>query len=137
MNFTNGYQAGRFVGEHYLDYLIGFQIGFWMGVPLAIMKQGTASAGMWIAASRWLLRLLCFNRNHHPVYAGWMGCLGRGISGNDRQRSIPDEGCLSSGRLILSAQTGCDETFTARPAIDEHLEGGSRGDVEVRGDLKA
>lgn len=40
MNFKHGYQAGRFVGEHYLDYLIGFQIGFWMGVPLAIMKQG-------------------------------------------------------------------------------------------------
>jgi hypothetical protein len=39
MNFTNGYQAGRFVGEHYLDYLIGFQMGFWMGVPLAMMKQ--------------------------------------------------------------------------------------------------
>jgi hypothetical protein len=39
MNFKDGYQAGRFAGEHYLDYLIGFQIGFWMGVPLAIMKQ--------------------------------------------------------------------------------------------------
>jgi hypothetical protein len=39
MNFTNGYQTGRIVGEHYLDYLIGFQIGLWMGVPLAIIKQ--------------------------------------------------------------------------------------------------
>jgi hypothetical protein len=39
MRFEHGYQAGRVVGEHYLDYLIGFQIGFWIGVPLAIMKQ--------------------------------------------------------------------------------------------------
>lgn len=39
MSFKHGYQAGRVVGEHYLDYLIGFQIGFWMSVPLAIMKQ--------------------------------------------------------------------------------------------------
>jgi hypothetical protein len=29
MSFKHGYQAGRVVGEHYLDYLIGFQIGFW------------------------------------------------------------------------------------------------------------
>jgi hypothetical protein len=39
MSFKHGYQAGRVVGEHYLDYLMGFQIGFWIGVPLAIMKQ--------------------------------------------------------------------------------------------------
>jgi hypothetical protein len=39
MTFEQGYQAGRVVGEHYLDYLMGFQIGFWIGVPLAITKQ--------------------------------------------------------------------------------------------------
>jgi hypothetical protein len=39
MDFKHGYQAGRVVGEHYLNYLIGFQIGFWIGVPLAIMKE--------------------------------------------------------------------------------------------------
>lgn len=50
MNFKHGYQAGRFVGEHYLDYLIGFQIGFWMGVPLAIMKQGQPAR---VCGSQW------------------------------------------------------------------------------------
>jgi hypothetical protein len=45
MNFKDGYQAGRLVGERYLDYLIGFQIGFWIGVPLAIMRQMNSRPG--------------------------------------------------------------------------------------------
>ena len=39
MNFNHGYHAGRVVGEHYLNYLIGFQIVFWVGLPLAIMRE--------------------------------------------------------------------------------------------------
>jgi uncharacterized membrane protein YkgB len=42
----------------------------------------------------------------HPVHAEWLGS-GCRISGDGRQRSLPDEGCRPLGSVDLLAETGC------------------------------
>ena len=42
----------------------------------------------------------------HPVHAEWLGS-GCRISGDGRQRSLPDEGCRPLGGVDLLAETGC------------------------------
>jgi Protein of unknown function, DUF417 len=46
------------------------------------------------------------HRQHHSVHAGWLGQVGRRISGHDRQRPIPNEGCRSASRVALSPEAG-------------------------------
>ena len=61
-------------------------------------------------------RLLLFNdrnRHHHPVHTGRLGC-GRRLSGDERQRGVPDEGCGSSRYLLLLAEAGRGESCTFR-----------------------
>ena len=45
------------------------------------------------------------HRHDHSLHAGWLGPCGR-ISGDDRQRPLPDEGRRAAGRIALSVEAG-------------------------------
>jgi hypothetical protein len=49
------------------------------------------------------------DRYDYPIHAEWLGGFRWRISRDDRQRFLPDEGCRSSGRIVLLAKTGCSE----------------------------
>jgi len=42
----------------------------------------------------------------HPIHAGRLGCSCRRVSGHDRQRPVPNEGCRAPGGVGLSAEAG-------------------------------
>ena len=46
------------------------------------------------------------NRHHHSVLPQRLGAVGGRVSGNDIQCRVPDEGCGSPCRVLLSPETG-------------------------------
>ena len=90
---------------------------------------GVRGASWFLGVSEWLFsallflgfwgraRLMCYvpdDRHHHSIHAGWLGCVGRRISGDDRKRSVPDEGHRAVRGIGLFAEAGCDEGFAER-----------------------
>src|SRR5262249_35466997 len=67
----------------------------------------------------WGSRFMVFiysDRHDYPIYAGWLGCVCRRVSRNDRARCLSYEGPGSFCCIILFAQAGCGESVTFRKA---------------------
>ena len=66
-----------------------------------ILEQATGNLG-----SHWVDCHVRDDGHDHPVHAKWLGS-GCRISGDGRQRSLPDEGCRPLGGVDLLAETRC------------------------------
>ena len=127
-----GYQKWfEYEAQTLIPYISNGPLIFWM-YPVF----GIRGATWFLGVSEWLFGALLFagfwnkklgilgalgscasfirDRHHYSIHARWLGCVCRRVSGNDRQRSFPYEGCGSSCCIILFAQAGCNESVTFR-----------------------
>ena len=83
--------------------------------PLPAGRGGLSSAKTQDQLSRkiignsWGTRLKCYiynDRHHYSIYAEWLGCVCRRVSGNGRQRSFPNERRRSFCCISLFAEAG-------------------------------
>ena len=117
-----GYQKWfSYEAQVLIPYISNGPLIFWM-YPVF----GIRGASWFLGCSEWLFGTLLFlgfwnkklgilgalgskchihnDGHYYPIYAEWLGCFCRRVSGNGRQRSFPDEGCRALGGVGLSAE---------------------------------
>jgi hypothetical protein len=129
-----GYQKWfEYEAQVLIPYISNGPLIFWM-YPVF----GIRGASWFLGVSEWLFGALLFfrlleqevrnpwggrfmyyiyrYRDYYSVHAEWLGRVGRRFPGNDRQRSLPDEGRGAFCCLALFAETGCSTSVSFRRA---------------------